>query len=114
MSHEVSSAHPSLCTPRHGHPPDDSGAPPPSWVLLDLHPYIADRENASSAYGEMSNGEAIRATFCTAPPPLVSYICVWCPNLPPSELVMQPSIQAAEEDLVHFCVSTRAQGLHFH
>ena len=109
MSHEVSSPHPSLCPPRHGHPPDDGGAPPPSWVLLDLHPYIADRENASSAYGE-----AIRATFCTAPPPLVSYICVWCPNLLPSELVMQPSIQAAEEDLVHFCVSTRAQGLHFH
>jgi hypothetical protein len=80
MSHEASSAHPSLCPARHGHPPDDSGAPPPSWVLLDLHPYIADRENASSAYGEMSNGEAIRATFCTAPPPLVSYICVWCPN----------------------------------
>ncbi|PVH35962.1 hypothetical protein PAHAL_7G322700 [Panicum hallii] len=108
MSAQVSSVHPSLCPPRHGHPPDDGGAPPPSWVLLDLHAYVADRENATSAYGVMSNGEAIRVTFCTAPPPLVSYICVWCPNLLPSELVMEPTVEAAEEDLVHFRVSTRA------
>jgi hypothetical protein len=103
-----SSARPSLCPPRHGHPPDGGGAPPPSWVLLDLHAYVADRENVTSAYGTMSNGEAIRVTFCTAPPPLVSYICVWCPNLPPTKLVMEPTIEAAEVDLVHFRVSLRA------
>ena len=85
-----------------GHPPNQQ-ASPTCWILLDLHAYVADRENATTAYCMMSNGEAVRVTFC-----------VWCPNLPPSELVMQPSIQAAEEDLVHFCVSTRAQGLHFH
>ncbi|PUZ48515.1 hypothetical protein GQ55_7G250400 [Panicum hallii var. hallii] len=103
-----SSARPSLCPPRHGHPPDGGGAPPPSWVLLDLHAYVADRENVTSAYGTMSNGEAIWVTFCTAPPPLVSYICVWCPNLPPTKLVMEPTIEAAEVDLVHFRVSLRA------
>ncbi|RLM74373.1 hypothetical protein C2845_PM15G18910 [Panicum miliaceum] len=108
MSAQVPSVHPSLCPPRHGHPPDEGGAPPPSWVLLDLHAYVADRENATSAYSMMSNGAAIRVTFCTAPPPLVSYICVWCPSLPPSELVMEPTVESAEEDLVHFRVPIRA------
>ncbi|OEL23291.1 hypothetical protein BAE44_0015691 [Dichanthelium oligosanthes] len=106
MRRGASSPHPSLCPPRHGYPPDDdNGAPPPSWVLLDLHAYVADRENATSAYGVMSDGKAIRATFCTAPPPLVSDICVWCPGLPPTELAMEPTIEAAEADFVLFRVS---------
>nr|TKW05997.1 hypothetical protein SEVIR_7G213300v2 [Setaria viridis] len=99
MSNEVST-HPSLCPPLHGHPPNNV-----PWVLLDLHAYVADRENSTSAYSEMSNGKAIRVTFCTAPPPLVSYICVWCPDLPPTELIMEPTIEAAEADLVLFRLS---------
>ncbi|CAL4925730.1 unnamed protein product [Urochloa decumbens] len=55
----------------------------------------------------MSDGKAIRATLCTAPPPLVSYICVWCPDLAPSELAMEPTIEAAEADLVLFRLSLR-------
>ncbi|CAL5081089.1 unnamed protein product [Urochloa decumbens] len=110
MSPKVPSTHPSLCSPPHGYPPpDDNEDPPPSpsWVLLDLHAYIADRENATSAYAEMSNGKAIRATFCTPPLPLVSYICVWCPNLPPTDLAMEPTVEAADADLVLLRVSLR-------
>nr|CAB3500658.1 unnamed protein product [Digitaria exilis] len=95
----VPSIHPSLCPPAHGYPPD-ADDPSPSWVLLDMHAYVADRENATSAYGELSNGEAIRVTFCAAPPPLVSYVCIWCPNLPPTALLMQPTVDVAEADLV--------------
>ncbi|RLM66631.1 hypothetical protein C2845_PM16G17040 [Panicum miliaceum] len=52
----------------------------------------------------MSSGEAIRVTFCTAPRPLVSYICVWCPDLAPTKLGMEPTVEAAEADLVLFRV----------
>nr|CAB3500662.1 unnamed protein product [Digitaria exilis] len=100
---QVPSMHPSLCPPAHGYPPDaNADDSSPGWVILDMHAYIADRENATSAYGELSNGEAIRVTFCTAPPPLVSYVCIWCPNLPPTALDMQPTVEAAEADLVLF------------
>ncbi|OEL23289.1 hypothetical protein BAE44_0015692 [Dichanthelium oligosanthes] len=53
----------------------------------------------------MSSGNAIRATFCTAAPPLVSYMCVWCPDLPPTKLAMEPTVEAAEAELVLFRVS---------
>ncbi|OEL37042.1 hypothetical protein BAE44_0001939, partial [Dichanthelium oligosanthes] len=76
------------------------------WILLDLHAYIADRENATSAWGKMSGGKAIRVTFCTAPPPLVSYICVWCPH---GEIAMEPTVEAAEADLVLLRVSLRCR-----
>ncbi|CAL4934205.1 unnamed protein product [Urochloa decumbens] len=103
MSHGAGThPHPSLCPPPHGDPPIKV-----PWVLLDLHAYVADRENATSACSEMSNGKAIRATLCTAPPPLVSYICVWCPDLPPTDLAMEPTIEAAEADLVLFRLSLR-------
>ncbi|CAN6310559.1 unnamed protein product [Urochloa humidicola] len=62
MSHGVDT-HPSLCPPLHGDPPNKV-----PWVLLDLHAYVADRENATSAYSEMSNGKAIRATISARRP----------------------------------------------
>ncbi|KAL6644550.1 hypothetical protein ACP70R_016158 [Stipagrostis hirtigluma subsp. patula] len=89
------SMHPSLCPPRHGHAPNE--APPTSWVLLDLHAYIADRENATSACAMASNGKAIRVTFCAAPQPLVSYLCVWSPDV---KIAIEPTVEAAEDDLV--------------
>ncbi|KAL6911678.1 hypothetical protein ACP4OV_000483 [Aristida adscensionis] len=85
---------PSLCPPSHGYPPNKSS--PTSWVLLDLYAYIADRENATSARGKTSDGKAIQVTLCTAPPPLVSYICVWCPD---AEIAVAPTVEAAEADL---------------
>ncbi|XP_039774908.1 uncharacterized protein LOC120642450 [Panicum virgatum] len=86
-----------------GHPPNQQ-ASPTCWILLDLHAYVADRENATSAWGTMSNGKAIRVTFCTAPPPLVSYICVWSPD---AEIGLEPTVEAAESDLILICVFLR-------
>ncbi|CAL5017930.1 unnamed protein product [Urochloa decumbens] len=82
MGDKQSTDHPSLHPSRHGYNyRDDASASSPedtSWVLLDLKAYIADRENSTTACAAMtSNGETIRVTFCVAPTPLVSYICVW-------------------------------------
>ncbi|KAL6652428.1 hypothetical protein ACP70R_011353 [Stipagrostis hirtigluma subsp. patula] len=101
----------SLRPPRHGYSPNDE-APPPSWVLLDMYAYIADRRNATSACGTTSNGKPIQVTFCTAPPPLVSYLCVWLPDLPPTEFDGEPTVEAAEADLVLFRVFLRGPRRH--
>jgi hypothetical protein len=54
----------------------------------------------------MSNGKAIRVTFCTAAPPLVSYICVWSPD---AEIAMEPTVEAAESDLIFLSVFLRGR-----
>ncbi|CAL5028365.1 unnamed protein product [Urochloa decumbens] len=82
MGDKQSTDHPSLHPSHHGYNyRDDASASSPedtSWVLLDLKAYIADRENSTTACAAMtSNDETIRVTFCAAPTPLVSYICVW-------------------------------------
>ncbi|CAL4954264.1 unnamed protein product [Urochloa decumbens] len=104
---EEKPTHPSLRPPPHGYPPHE--ASPTSWILLDLHAYIADRENATSAWSKTSSGKAIRVTFCTAPPPLVSYICVWCPD---AEIFAEPTVEASGSDLVLLCVSLRGSPHH--
>ncbi|CAO2034465.1 unnamed protein product [Urochloa humidicola] len=109
MGDKKSTDHPSLHPPRHGYykDDDDASASSPedkhtSWVLLDLKAYIADRENSTTACAVMtSDGETIQVTFCAAPTPLVSYICVWCPGLRTADmLAMRPSIEAVESDLL--------------
>ncbi|RCV34439.1 hypothetical protein SETIT_7G159700v2 [Setaria italica] len=99
--------HPSLHPPPHGYPPNE--ASPTSWILLDLRAYIADRENATSAWSKTSDGKAIRVTSCTAPPPLVSYICVRCPD---DEIFAEPTVEASGGDLVLLCVSLRGSPHH--
>ncbi|KAL6651558.1 hypothetical protein ACP70R_010483 [Stipagrostis hirtigluma subsp. patula] len=51
-----------------------------------------------------SHGKVIRVTFCTAPPPLVSYVCVWSPD---ANIGMEPTIEAAEDDLLLLRVPIR-------
>lgn len=91
---------PSLRPPLHGYYRSEADAPRTSWALLDLYAYIADRENYTSAYCKMSDGTQIRVTFCAAPPPLVSYVCVWCPEKKPTEVVLEPRILAVSSDLL--------------
>ncbi|GJN26282.1 hypothetical protein PR202_gb14203 [Eleusine coracana subsp. coracana] len=88
----------------------EAGAP--TWANVDVTAYIADRRNATTACGRMSNGVKIQVTFCTAPPPAVSHFCVWCPEEPsyPSKISTEPKIIAAEADLVLLSVS-RGSGI---
>ncbi|KAK3143619.1 hypothetical protein QOZ80_4AG0302640 [Eleusine coracana subsp. coracana] len=74
---------------------------PVSWAMLDIKAYIADHCNATTAFGRTSTNVEIQVTFCTAPPPAISYFCVWCPEpsrLP--EIAVEPRIVAAEADHV--------------
>lgn len=105
--------HPSLHPPLHGYSDSPSEAeaeaPQPSWVLLDLKAYIADRENYTSARAETTDGTPVRVTFCAAAPPLVSYICVWCPGLQPAKIGLETTVEAAESDLLLLEVSLHAR-----
>ncbi|GJN40486.1 hypothetical protein PR202_gb29702 [Eleusine coracana subsp. coracana] len=99
---------PSLHPPHHGFYRSEAEAPQTSWALLDLHAYIADRENYTSASCKTSDKTEIRVTFCAAPPPLVSYLCVWFPGLKPEDLekiVLDPTVEAAQSDLLLLEVS---------
>ncbi|CAN6250316.1 unnamed protein product [Urochloa humidicola] len=95
----------SLRPPAHDHHPPDEASAPGSCAVLDVRAYIADRRNATTAYGRLSNGDEIQVTFCVAPPPVTSYFCIWCPeqhNV--TKLATEPRIIAAEADLVVFAV----------
>uniref|UniRef100_A0A0D9XGI3 DUF1618 domain-containing protein n=1 Tax=Leersia perrieri TaxID=77586 RepID=A0A0D9XGI3_9ORYZ len=92
--------------PSHG---DSYDAHHPTWILLDVRAYIDDRQNETTAFVELSNGHQIQVTFCTASPPLVSYICVWCPTgLDPVELFRSsPTVEAVNADLVLIRINAR-------
>uniref|UniRef100_A0A0E0DC97 DUF1618 domain-containing protein n=1 Tax=Oryza meridionalis TaxID=40149 RepID=A0A0E0DC97_9ORYZ len=65
--------------------------------------FIADRRNATTARCAMRSGLELQITLCVdAPPPRVSYFCVWCPSERPTELATEPCIVAAEADLFVF------------
>ncbi|CAN6236385.1 unnamed protein product [Urochloa humidicola] len=89
-----------LCPAPYDHQPPDEAAAPDSWAMLGVRAYIADRRNATTAYGQMSKGGEIQVTFCVAPPPVVSYFCVWCSEPARlAEIGKEPRIIAAEADL---------------
>lgn len=104
----------SLRPPAQDHHPLAKAAPA-SWAIIDIKAYIADHRNATTAFGRTSNGVEIRVTFCTAPPPAVSYFCVWCPDasrLP--EIAMEPRILSAEADLVVLSLVLRSRSCFDH
>ncbi|TVU13892.1 hypothetical protein EJB05_37325, partial [Eragrostis curvula] len=100
---------PSLRPPLHGNDPE----PPQtcSWVLLDVHAYVADRQNSTSACAVTSDGaHVVRVTFCAAPPPLVSYICVWSPSSNQiNKIVPEPIVEGAGSDLLLLEVNVRGR-----
>lgn len=87
---------------QHRHPTCEAGGGPLSWAILDTHGYIADRRNASTAYGRTSTGGKVQVTFSTAPPPAISYLCLWYPEKAAgvADQMPEPRIIAAEADLV--------------
>ncbi|KAL6909741.1 hypothetical protein ACP4OV_001400 [Aristida adscensionis] len=80
---------------------DDDGDHP-SWVLLDIRAYIADRPNATTAVSFTRAHHEIRASLCIARPPCVSYLCVHWPALAPADFVAEPRVLASASDLVLF------------
>ncbi|KAK3145061.1 hypothetical protein QOZ80_4AG0322340 [Eleusine coracana subsp. coracana] len=82
----------------------------PSWVLLELKAYVADRENSTSACSVMSDGLPIRVTLCAAPPPVVSYLCIWCPDQNPDETphIKRCIVDSADADLAFLYVCHRS------
>ncbi|KAK3148494.1 hypothetical protein QOZ80_3BG0295740 [Eleusine coracana subsp. coracana] len=67
------------------------------WMLLEFLPYIANRENASTARCDSWNGKEIQVTVCPRRPPRVSYLCVHSPR---DDIAAEPEIIATEDDLI--------------
>uniref|UniRef100_A0ACD5XMV9 Uncharacterized protein n=1 Tax=Avena sativa TaxID=4498 RepID=A0ACD5XMV9_AVESA len=93
-------ARPLLSPPAHGYP-DEGGVPRPDFVLIEQMAYFIDRDNATTASCDMTapliKGR-IKVTFCTAPPPLVSYYCVHTTAYDHTDFIADPLILASETD----------------
>ncbi|KAK3150357.1 hypothetical protein QOZ80_3AG0232200 [Eleusine coracana subsp. coracana] len=76
---------------------DHATAHQEAWMLLELLPYIADRENATTARCDSWNGKEIQVTVCSRRPPCVSYLCVHSPR---DDLAAEPEIIATDDDLI--------------
>ncbi|CAL4929115.1 unnamed protein product [Urochloa decumbens] len=75
--------------------PDDEGADIP-WVLLDGLAYVAERNNATTAFAKTWDGHQIQVTLFPARPPRVSHLCVFCPGLEHTVFPLEPKILATE------------------
>ncbi|CAL4937690.1 unnamed protein product [Urochloa decumbens] len=84
--------------------PDDDGADIP-WVLLDGLAYVAERNNATTAFAKTWDGHQIQVTLFPARPPRVSHLCVFCPGLEHTVFPLEPKILAAV--LLRIIVTTK-------
>ncbi|CAL4977355.1 unnamed protein product [Urochloa decumbens] len=93
------------------HPPDldDDNAEVEGeipWVLLEDRAYVADRRNATTATSDSNRfGAEIQVTFCSARPPRVSYLCVFCTRRPADAkeaevIAMEPKVLFTDANLV--------------
>ncbi|KAM0890512.1 hypothetical protein ACQ4PT_027000 [Festuca glaucescens] len=74
---------------------DDVVRPP--FVLMEDFAYFADRDNTTTATCKMSGGRGdFKVTLDTAPPPLVSYLCVHATAFHHTEFAIEPQIMATE------------------
>ncbi|CAN6281237.1 unnamed protein product [Urochloa humidicola] len=78
---------------------DLASGPRPSWILLDFAAYFANKVNYTTAVCNLQ-GKMIQVTFVPAHPPRVSYFCVYCPDLKPTDYAIEPKIIATEANLV--------------
>jgi hypothetical protein len=91
---------PLLSPPDHGYP-DEDGFPRPEFVLIDDKAYFIERDNVTTASCDTRAPDlqgTIKVTFCTAPPPLVSYYCVHATAYAHTDFVTDPLIIASETD----------------
>ncbi|KAJ1283965.1 hypothetical protein BS78_03G168000 [Paspalum vaginatum] len=91
-----------MCSRFDEDPEDTADADDPlPWILLDVRAYIADHRNATTTCIELNDGHQIQITVCTAPPPLVSYICAWSLNTDPDLIFPEePTVRCVNGDLL--------------
>ncbi|KAM0853570.1 hypothetical protein ACQ4PT_050991 [Festuca glaucescens] len=86
--------YPYLNPPPYGYP-DDGERPP--FVLIEPNAYFANRDNATTASCKIRDlGGTFKVTFCTAHPPLVSYLCVHATAFDHTEFAVEPHVIATE------------------
>uniref|UniRef100_A0A0D9XG97 DUF1618 domain-containing protein n=1 Tax=Leersia perrieri TaxID=77586 RepID=A0A0D9XG97_9ORYZ len=94
--------HSQLRPPSHG---DSSMTTSSSWLLLDIRAYIDDRRNSTTCFAVL-----IQVTFCFAPPPLISYICIWSSTADPVEFFeWPPMVESVNADLVFIRIRSNKQ-----
>jgi hypothetical protein len=87
-----------LNPPAYGYP-DDDGEERPPFVLIEPYAYFADRDNATTATCEITGfSGTFKLTFCTVPPPLVSYMCFEATAYGHTVFAAEPQILATETD----------------
>ncbi|CAM0953200.1 unnamed protein product [Alopecurus aequalis] len=83
--------------PAHVHPDDGEARPP--FVLIEPYAYFAARDNATTATCAMRGFKGtFKLTFCTARPPLVSYMCFHATEYDHTGFAVPPMILAIETD----------------
>ncbi|CAM0953204.1 unnamed protein product [Alopecurus aequalis] len=83
--------------PAYGHPDDGEERPP--FVLIEPYAYFVARDNATTATCEMRGSDGnFKITFCTARPPLVSYMCFEATAYDHTAFGVEPQILATETD----------------
>ncbi|KAM0834625.1 hypothetical protein ACQ4PT_063490 [Festuca glaucescens] len=86
-----------LNPPDYGYPDDGEERPP--YVLIEPYAYFADRDNATTATCEMAGFRGtFKLTFCTARPPLVSYMCFEATAYDHTVFAAEPQVHAMETD----------------
>ncbi|XP_062204833.1 uncharacterized protein LOC133906889 [Phragmites australis] len=81
----------------------------PSWVLLDFTAYVLDRRNSTTATCKFRGDKELQVTFFPAHPPRVSYFCVYCSGLKPSDYPIEPTVIATEANLVLLRIAVGAR-----
>ncbi|XP_062227778.1 uncharacterized protein LOC133926057 isoform X4 [Phragmites australis] len=84
----------------------------PDWVLLATRAYISDRQNATVAHGQTSDGAPIQVSLFAADPPAVSHLRVHCPGRE-NQFSYNPAVLFSRDDLILFDVSFGDEGSEF-
>ncbi|KAM0907010.1 hypothetical protein ACQ4PT_016415 [Festuca glaucescens] len=86
--------------------PTSSSSSQPDCVLLNVHAYLGQSRNGTTASATTRNHEKIEVSLCPAPPPLPSNLFVHCPEL---RLTAVPRVIRAVEDVFLLRVAVGCQ-----
>jgi hypothetical protein len=79
------------------------------YILLELEAYVTERDNAATtAFSTTCDGKRVQVTLFPRRPPRVSYVCVHSSD--GAKINMEPTVLAAEGDILLLCLIVRAKG----